>query len=160
LRRVRGDKKDPISLALIEQGVHYEEDVLNPGAWVFTFPMKAPEDALTVKDISAAEHIIDWYMFDENWCEHKPSVSIYVREHEWMQVGSIVYDNFDKISGVSFFPYDDHVYKQAPYEPISEEQYKLWLSRTPETLDLAVSEEIDTTTGSQELACHGGACEL
>jgi ribonucleoside-triphosphate reductase len=160
IRRVRGDKHDPMCGALIAAGVPHETDVHNPGAWVFAFPMKAPDGALTVKDVSAIQQLEMWEHLQELWCEHKPSVSIYVREHEWLEVGAWVYEHFDKMSGVSFFPYDDHVYQQAPYEPITEARYEELMGAFPKAIDLNVPEVEDTTVSSQELACAGGACEL
>jgi ribonucleoside-triphosphate reductase (thioredoxin) len=160
IRRVRGDKHDPLCQALIDAGVPYETDVHNPSAWVFSFPMKAPVGALTVQDVRAIEQLEQWRWLQDYWCEHKPSVSIYVREHEWLEVGAWVYENFDTMSGVSFFPYDDHVYQQAPYEPVSKEKYEELLAKMPSDIDLNVSEADDTTTASQEMACVGGACEL
>jgi len=160
IRRVRGDKHDPMCKALMEAGVPYETDVHNPGAWVFSFPMKAPDTAVCVKDMRAIEQLNFWSMLADEWCEHKPSVSIYVRESEWMDVGAYVYGEMDRMSGVSFFPYDDHIYKQAPYEPITKEAYESMVATFPTEIDLNVGEEYDTTTSSQELACHGGACEL
>ena len=160
LRRVRGDKHDPLCKALIDAGVPCETDVHNPATWVFTFPMAAPRQAKTTKDMGAVEQLEQWVHLQETWCEHKPSVSIYVREHEWLDVGAWVYETFDKMSGVSFFPLDDHIYQQAPYEEIDEETYNKWVEGFPQTIDLAIGEETDTTTSSQELACSGGACEL
>jgi ribonucleoside-triphosphate reductase (thioredoxin) len=160
IRRVRGDKHDPLCQALIDAGVPYETDVHNPSAWVFSFPMKAPVGALTVQDVRAIEQLEQWRWLQDYWCEHKPSVSIYVREREWLEVGAWVYENFDTMSGVSFFPYDDHVYQQAPYEPVSKEKYEELLAKMPSDIDLNVSEADDTTTASQEMACVGGACEL
>lgn len=160
IRRVRADKSDPLCQALIDAGVPYETDNHNPSTWVFSFPQKAPDDAICVKDMTAIEQLEHWQIVDKMWCEHKPSVSIYVREHEWMEVGAWVYENLDSMSGVSFFPYDDHVYPQAPYEAITEAQYEELAAVSPRTLDLDIEETHDETTGSQELACHGGACEL
>jgi len=160
IRRVRGDIKDPLCAKLIEQGVPHEVDVHNPGAYVFSFPMQAPEESVCVKDVSAIEQLEFWLDVDRCWCEHKPSVSIYVKEDEWMEVGAWVWEHMDQMSGVSFFPHDDHVYRQAPYEAITEEVYQKMQSAMPSTLDLTVTEQEDTTTGSQELACAGGACEL
>jgi ribonucleoside-diphosphate reductase alpha chain len=160
IRRVRGDKHDPLCQALIDAGVPHETDVHNPSAWVFEFPMKAPDGAKTVADTSAIEQLEQWHHLQTWWCEHKPSVSVYVRESEWLEVGAWVYENFDKMSGVSFFPYDDHIYAQAPYEPITKEAYEELEARFPTTINLNVDETEDSTTSSQELACSGGACEL
>jgi ribonucleoside-diphosphate reductase alpha chain len=160
IRRIRQDKNDPLCKALIDAGVPHETDNHNPGAWVFEFPMKAPENALCVEDITAIEQLEHWQVFDELWCEHKPSVSIYVREHEWMEVGAWVYENLDKMSGVSFFPLDNHIYPQAPYEPITAEQYEAMVAEFPRTLELDVVEDHDVSTGSQEYACMAGQCDL
>jgi ribonucleoside-diphosphate reductase alpha chain len=160
IRRVRGDKHDPLCQALIDAGVPHETDVHNPSAWVFEFPMKAPDGAKTVADTSAIEQLEQWHHLQTWWCEHKPSVSVYVRESEWLEGGAWVYENFDKMSGVSFFPYDDHIYAQAPYEPITKEAYEELEARFPTTINLNVDETEDSTTSSQELACSGGACEL
>jgi ribonucleoside-diphosphate reductase alpha chain len=160
IRRVRADKSDPLCTTLIEAGVPYETDNHNPQAWVFSFPMRAPDHARTVDDMTAIEQLEHWMHFDEHWCEHKPSVSIYVREHEWPEVGGWVYNNIDRMSGVSFFPLDDHVYPQAPYEKIDKETYEAMLSLMPPEINLDIEEEQDDTTGSQEYACTGNACEL
>ena len=113
-----------------------------------------------MEDVSALQQLEHWKMFDEHWCEHKPSISVYVREHEWLEVQAWVYKNFAIMSGVSFFPYDNHVYQQAPYEPITEDRYNELLGTFPEHIDFNVVEHTDETEGSQTLACHGGACEL
>jgi len=160
IRRVKADKKDPLSEALIKQGVPYEEGYTNKGEYVFSFPIASPEKSTFVADVDAIRQLEHWLLYAEHWCEHKPSVSIYVREHEWLDVGAWVYRHFDRMTGVSFFPYDDHSYRQAPYEPISKEKYEELLAVFPKGLDLEVEEVEDTTVSSQELACHGGACEL
>ena len=160
IRRVRGDAKDPLTQALIDQGVPHEIDIHNPNAYVFSFPVASPPKSICVNDVSALQQLELWKLYALHFCEHKPSVSIYVGEDEWLQVGSWVYDNFDLMSGVSFFPKDDHVYQQAPYESISEELYDSLNEEMPNELSLNVNESEDTTTASQELACAGGACEL
>lgn len=161
IRRVRGDKHDPLCGALIEAGVPHETDLHNPGAWVFSFPMKSPEYATVVDEVSAVVQLEQWLHLQETWCEHKPSVSIYVREHEWLSVGAWVYDHFDKMSGVSFFPHEDHIYPQAPYEKITKDAYEAMLATFPKEINLTVAEETDTTTSSQELACSAATgCEL
>ena len=129
---------------------------------VFSFPVASPPDAKTVENVSAIKQLDHWKMFAVDFCEHKPSVSIYVRENEWLEVGAWVYKNWDIMSGVSFFPYDDHMYVQAPYEAITEEKYNELAAAMP-TFDLStliMDEYEDATTASQELACAGGACEL
>jgi len=161
IRRVRGDKKDPMSTALIEAGVPHEEDRFNAAAMVFSFPMKAPVGSKTVDDMTAMDQLKLWEGLQLNWCEHKPSMTCYYRDHEFLEVGQWVFNNFDKISGISFLPYDDHVYIQAPYEPINEEGYKELLKRMPKEIKWDVQEMEDETTASQELACSAaGGCEL
>jgi ribonucleoside-diphosphate reductase alpha chain len=159
IRRVRNDIKDPLAQAMIEQGVPYETDVTNPNQVVFSFPMQSPKGAVTVSDVAAIQQLELWKVYAEHWCEHKPSVSIYVAEDEWLQVGSWVYDNFDYMSGVSFFPKDDHVYQQAPYEAVSCDEFERLAYELP-SFNLNINEQDDCTTASQELACSGGACEL
>lgn len=163
-RTVRGDNKDPVTTFLKDIGVINEPDVMKPSdTTVFTFPIKAPEGALTREDLSAIEHLDLWLAYQRAWAEHKPSITVSVKEDEWMQVGAWVYDHIDDISGISFLPYSEHTYQQAPYQEISKEQYEELLSKTPETLDwawLTYYETVDGTTGSQDLACVAGACEI
>ena len=160
IRRVRNDIKDPMAQVLIDHGVPYELDVHNPQALVFEFPIESPVDAVLVGSTTAIQQLELWKTYAEHWCEHKPSVSIYVAEDEWLQVGSWVYDNFDLMSGVSFFPKDDHVYQQAPYEPIDKEEFDKRVDKMPDDIDFDIREDDDVTTSSQELACAGGACDL
>ena len=160
IRRVRADIKDPVSQVLIEGGVPYEVDTINPSQYVFEFPIASAKGAVTIKDVSAIEQLELWKVYNTHWCEHKPSVSIYVKEDEWLHVGAWVYENFDQMSGVSFFPHDDNTYVQAPYESISAQDFDERVSSFPTTLDFEVNEDTDTTTSSQELACSGGACDL
>jgi ribonucleoside-diphosphate reductase alpha chain len=129
---------------------------------VFSFPVAAPEGAITRKDISAIDHLELWKTYQDEYCEHKPSVTINVKEDEWLDVGAWVFRNFDSISGVSFLPYSDHTYKQAPYIEISKEEYAEWASKMPTSLDWSTMvENEDTTTSSQELACGGReSCEI
>ena len=163
IRRVRNDKKDPLSQALIDNGVPYHTDPYNSEAWVFEFPQKSPKKSLTRHDLSALEHLEIWKRFALNWCEHKPSVTIYVKEHEWVDVGAWIWRHFDVVSGVSFLPSADeaHSYESTPYEDCTPEDYKKRVSEMPKSIewDLIVEEE-DLTTSSQEFACVGGACEL
>ena len=163
IRRVRSDVSDPISGALQDAGVPCEESTLNPRELVFSFPIASPDGSTTVDSVSAIKQLDHWKVYATTYCEHKPSVSIYVREHEWMEVGAWVYHNWEIMSAsVSFFPYDDHMYVQAPYEAITKEKYDELVAAMPD-FDLssfAVDEYEDATTASQELACHGGACEL
>lgn len=160
VRRVRGDNKDPLTQRLIEQGVPNEPDVTNPMCTVFSFPMRSPTGSRTINDISALDQLELWKVYNDTWCEHKPSISVYVKDDEWLKVGAWVYENFDIMSGVSFFPHDDHVYKQAPYEVVDEATYRDLVASSPKELDFTIVEVDDNTTSSQELACAGGACEL
>ena len=160
IRRVRGDNKDPLTQALIEQGVPHEPDNHAPETTVFSFPMESPMGCKTIKDMGAIDQLELWRIYDQYFCEHKPSVSIYVKESEWLQVGAWVYENFDLMSGVSFFPHDDHIYPQAPYEMVDEATYRDLQSKMPSELSFNINETDDNTTSSQELACAGGACEL
>ena len=165
LRAVRGDNKDPLTEFMKSVGIPHEPDVMKPDATtVFYFPQKAPEGALVRRDLTAIEHLEIWKKFQDLWCEHKPSITVNVRESEWMDVGAWVYKNFKSVSGVAFLPMDDHSYVQAPYQELTEEQYNEWMAKMPtEKIDwsqLSQFETIDTTSGSQELACSGGVCEV
>jgi ribonucleoside-diphosphate reductase alpha chain len=161
-RRVRADNKDPLTQFMINSGIPSEPDVMKPGSTtVFTFPKKAPEGALLRDDLSALTHLKLWLVFQEHWCEHKPSVTISVREEEWPEVGAFVWEHFDKMSGVSFLPYDGGSYKQAPYETCTKEQYEALLAKIPENLDWDTIVEIDDNVeGAQTLACTAGGCEI
>lgn len=160
LRRIRNDIKDPLSQDLINYGVPYEVDVTNPNQYVFEFPIESPEGSKTIEDVTAVEQLELWKIYAKSWCEHKPSVSIYVKENEWLEVADWVYKNFNIMSGVSFFPKDDHIYRQAPYEKITEEEYDRRAAAFTKAIEWVTPEELDTTTSSQELACMGGSCEL
>ena len=164
IRTVRGDNKDPLTKFLTDSGIPAEACVMKPDSTtVFSFPVKAPDGAVTRNDMSAIEQLELWKTYALNWCEHKPSVTITVRDEEWLKVGSWVYDNFDICSGVSFLPHSDHTYAQAPYQDCNEETYKEALSKIPESIDwtkLASYEVEDNTAGSQTLACSGDSCEV
>lgn len=164
IRTVRCDNKDPITKFFIDQGVPHEPDYTKPkDVTVFSFPQKAPKNGIVRKDMTAVQHLEVWKRFQENWCEHKPSVTIDVREHEWIQVQSWVWDNFDMVSGIAFLPNDDHVYRQAPYQEITEEKYNELNADIPKDIDwdlLRNYEKEDTTAGTQTLACSGGVCEV
>ena len=164
IRTVRGDNKDPLTKFLTDSGIPAEACVMKPDSTtVFSFPVKAPDGAVTRNDMSAIEQLELWKTYALNWCEHKPSVTITVRDEEWLKVGSWVYDNFDICSGVSFLPHSDHTYAQAPYQDCNEETYKEALSKMPESIDwtkLASYEVEDNTAGSQTLACSGDSCEV
>jgi ribonucleoside-diphosphate reductase alpha chain len=163
LRSVRNDVKDPLSQFLIETGVPYEADQRNPSTLVFSFPQAAPSTSIVRSDVNAISFLNVWKKFQEDWCEHKPSVTISVSEDEWLPVAAWVYDNFDILSGVSFLPFDPTEYPQAPYQTLTEEQYKEWMKKMPEKIDwtkLSNYEKEDNTTGTQELACVAGVCEI
>ena len=130
---------------------------------VFSFPIKSPDNALFRTDLSAIEQLDLWLVYQEHWCEHKPSVTITVKEHEWMDVGAWVWRNFDKVSGISFLPHTDHSYRQAPYQDCTEEEYQELLEKMPDSVDwseLETYEVEDNTKGTQTFACSGDACEV
>jgi ribonucleoside-triphosphate reductase (thioredoxin) len=164
IRTVRGDKKDPLTKMMVDAGFPVEDDVMNPShTSVFSFPMKVEKGAVFRTDMDAIEQLEMWLIYQKYWCEHKPSVTITVKEHEWMQVGAWVYDNFDYMSGISFLPFSEHSYKQAPYQDIEEKQYEEVSKMLPKEVDwskLSEYELTDTTSGSQELACTAGVCEI
>lgn len=162
IRRVRNDNKDPITQFLKDAGIPHEPDVTKPlDTTVFSFPMKSPEGALTRKGLSSIEHLELWKVYQEHWCEHKPSVTISVKEMDWPSVGAWVWDNFDTISGVSFLPEDGGSYRQAPYEDIDELTYNTLISKMPTTIDWTTFKETeDNVEGAQQLACSAGVCEI
>jgi len=163
IRRVRNDKKDPISQFLIDNGIPYEEDVMNNQTYVFSFPRKSPDTAIIAGEMGAIEQLELWKTYAEHWCEHKPSMTCYYKDSEFLDVGAWVWKNLDIISGISFLPYSDHVYPQAPYEAITEEKYNEMMKSMPESIDwtkLAAYENEDNTVGAQTLACTGNACEV
>ena len=158
IRTVRGDVKDPLTQLMIDVGFPYEEDYMNKHSIVFSFPQKADKDSVFRTDMSAIEQLAIWKIYQVNWCEHKPSVTISVKEDEWMSVGAWVYDNFDYMSGVSFLPHSDHIYKQAPYQDCTEKEYNEFVKKMPKDVDwglLSKYELSDQTIASQELACSG-----
>ena len=164
IRTVRGDNKDPITQFMKESGIPSEPDVMKPDSTtVFSFPMKSPTGAITRTEMTAVEQLNYWLMFQRHWCEHKPSVTVSVKEDEWMDVGAWVYDNFDEVSGISFLPFSEHTYKQAPYQDIDEKEYKELTKLMPTAIDWSKLQEFekeDTTSGSKELACTAGVCEI
>jgi ribonucleoside-diphosphate reductase alpha chain len=161
IRRVRFDKKDPMASFMIAKGFPHEEDFYNKSAWVFSFPMESPESSLLRQNITAEDQLELWRVYQEWWCEHKPSITVYVREHEWLDVGAWVYRNFNLISGVSFLPYDTGTYRQAPYESIDKGTYESLVAAMPQGVDWTEMLEVeDTTTGTKELACTAGVCEI
>ena len=164
IRTVRGDNKDPITQFMKEAGIPSEPDVGKPDSTtVFSFPMKAPDGAITRTAMSAIEQLDFWLIYQRHWCEHKPSVTITVKENEWMEVGAWVYKNFDEVSGISFLPFSEHTYQQAPYQDIDAEEYAKLMETMPKSIDwskLGDFEKEDTTSGGRELACTADACEI
>ena len=165
IRTVRGDNKDPLTQFLIDSGVPAERDVMKPDSTtVFSFPMESPKGAVTRTEMTAIEQLELWKAYALHWCEHKPSITVSVKEEEWMEVGAWVYENFDVASGVSFLPFSDHTYQQAPYQDIEPDDYLEWKERmTYVNIDwsrLTDFEKEDNTTGSRELACTAGVCEV
>ena len=160
VRRVRGDKKDPLSQFLVQQGVPAEDCVYKPTqTTVFSFPQRAP-DGLTRADVNPISHLSLWLTYQRHWCEHKPSVTISVEEKDWPAVGAWTWEHFDEISGVSYLPYDGGSYRQAPYEEISEAEYNELKAKMP-TIDWEEFREItDNVEGAQMLACVAGVCEI
>ena len=164
IRTVRGDNKDPLTEFMKASGIPSEPDYMKPEhTTVFSFPMKAPTGSICRNDMSAIEQLELWKIYAKHWCEHKPSVTISVKESEWVPVGAWCWENFEYLSGVSFLPFSDHTYQQAPYQDIDEKEYKKLVKKMPATLDwhkLQDFEKEDNTKGSQELACTAGVCEL
>ena len=164
IRTVRADKKDPLAMYMRDAGFPCEDDVMKPDhTYVFSFPMKAPENAVMRQDMTAIEQLELWLVYQKHWCEHKPSVTISVKEDEWFEVGAWVYKHFDWMSGVSFLPYSEHVYKQAPYQDCDSVVYQRELDKMPKNVDwtqLSAYETTDMTEGAQELACVAGGCEI
>ena len=162
IRTVRGDNKDPLTQFMIDQGVPNEPEINKPNeVTVFSFPIKSPEGSVTRDQMSAIEQLEMWRIYQEHWCEHKPSITVTVREGEWLEVGAFVFKHFVDMSGVSFLPHSDHVYQQAPYQECSEKDYNDMIAKMPTKIDWsALKEETDTTAGSQSLACSGDSCEL
>jgi len=164
VRTVRGDNKDPLTQFMKDKGVPNEPCVMKGDTTtVFSFPVKSPEGAVTRNDMTAIEQLETWLTYQRHWCEHKPSVTISVRDSEWMEVGAFVYKHFDEMSGVSFLPHSDHTYQQAPYQDCSKEEYEELLSTMPKNIDwseLSQYEDEDNTAGSQTMACSGDTCEI
>ena len=163
IRRVRNDKKDPLSQKVIDAGVPYNTDPYNKSAWVFDFPMKAPNKAITRKDITPLSQLELSKHFALNYCEHKPSMTCYVGDKDWPEVGGWVWKHFDIINGISFLPSSDegHIYEAAPYEDISKDKYKELIKTMPKDIDWSsIIEEEDFTTSSQEFACVADQCEI
>ena len=164
IRTVRGDNKDPLTKFMIDQGVPSEPCVMKPDTTtVFSFPMMSPSGSRIRNDLSAIEQLEIWLIYQEHWCEHKPSITVTVKEEEWLDVGAFVFKHFDKMSGVSFLPHSDHVYQQAPYQECTEDEYDAMLLKMKTRIDwskLRDYESVDTTAGSQTMACSGDSCEI
>ncbi len=164
IRTVRADNKDPLTELMKAYEVPNEPDFMKPDSTtVFSFPVKSPDAAIVRNDLSAIDHLNTWLVYQREWCEHKPSITVSVKEEEWMEVGAWVYKHFDEVSGISFLPHSDHTYKQAPYQECSKEEYEELLNKMPKTInwsDLAFYEKEDMTTGSQTFACSADNCEV
>jgi ribonucleoside-triphosphate reductase len=164
IRTVRGDNKDPLTKFMIDQGIPNEPCVFKGDTTtVFSFPQKSPAGAVTRNDMSAIEQLETWLIYQRHWCEHKPSVTISVRDSEWLAVGAFVYEHFDEMSGVSFLPHSDHTYQQAPYQDCTKEEYKELLKQMPKAIDwtaLSDYEQEDNTVAMQTMACSGDVCEI
>jgi ribonucleoside-triphosphate reductase len=164
IRTVRGDNKDPLTKFMIDNGVPSEPDFMKPdGQTVFSFPMKSPSTSVIRHEMTAIQQLEMWLMYQRHWCEHKPSVTVSVRDNEWMEVGAFVFKHFDEMSGVSFLPHSDHTYQQAPYQDCTEEEYNSMLDKFVYDIDwnsLDDYEKEDTTAGSQTFACSGDSCEI
>ena len=164
IRTVRGDNKDPLTQFMQDQGIPSEPEMQKPDkTTVFSFPVKSPEGSVCTQDMSAIEQLDMWLMYQRHWCEHKPSVTINVKTDEWLEVGAYVYKHFDEMSGVSFLPFSEHIYQQAPYTDVSKDTYDELLAKMPGRIDwskLSEYELEDTTTGMSTMACSGDSCEI
>ena len=163
IRRVRSDKKDPLAQYMEEAGFPVEDCVMNNSTKVFSFPIKSPKNSTVVSDVGAMQQLRLWKKYQDHWCEHKPSITVYYTDDEFLQIAQWIWENFDATSGISLLPVSDHVYQQAPYEDITYDKYRELVKDMPSDVDwseLEKYEKDDNTTGSQELACVGGACEI
>lgn len=164
IRRVRSDKKDPMAKMMIEAGFPCEDDVMKPEhQWVFSFPVAVPDVSITADNLVALDQLELWTIYQNHWCEHKPSMTVYVREHEWMEVGAWVYKHFDNVCGIAFLPYSGHTYKQAPYEEVTQAEYDALLAKMPKGVDwakLSKYESDDSSINHKEYACTGDKCEI
>ena len=164
IRTVRGDNKDPLTQFMIDEGFPSEPCVMKPDTTtVFSFPQKSPDGAVTRHDLSAVEQLETWLTYQRHWCEHKPSVTVSVKDDEWLDVGAFVYKHFDEMSGVSFLPYDGGTYQQAPYQECDKDRYEEVLAKMPKGVDwtkLSDYEAEDNTAGMQTMACSGDVCEI
>jgi len=164
IRTVRADNKDPLTTFMKDMGIPNEPDVMKPtNTTVFSFPIKSPDGAVVTSDLTAIEQLETWLTYQRHWCEHKPSVTINVRPDEWFEVGAFVHKHFDEMSGVSFLPYNEHTYQQAPYQEIGKSDYNMLLSLMPDKIDwnkLSEYEKEDNTVAMQTMACSGDVCEI
>ena len=164
VRTVRGDTKDPLTRFLMDEGIPNEPDFNSPSnTVVFSFPFESPVAAICRTDMKALEQLNMWKRFSDHWCEHKPSITVSIKEHEWIEAGSWCYENFDSLSGISFLPFSDHSYRQAPYQDCTQEEYNALAEKMPDSIDwerFNNYEKEDNTKASQELACTAGVCEL
>ena len=164
IRTVRGDNKDPLTQFMIDQEIPNEPCVMKPDSTVvFSFPVKSPSGAVTRNDMTAVEQLELWLTYQRSWCEHKPSVTISVRDAEWMAVGAFVYEHFDEMSGVSFLPHSDHTYQQAPYQDCTQEEYEEMLAKMPANINWELLNEYeseDNIVSMQTMACSGDSCEI
>lgn len=165
IRTVRIDKKDPLYTFMVDKGFLIEDDAMRPDSTaVISFPMTAPAEAVVRDDVDSMEALDLWLLYQREWCEHKPSITVSVKDKDWLKVGAWVYENFDEVSGVSFLPHTDHTYQQAPYQDMTQEEMQEWLEKNPQSVvdwsELATYESTDNTTGVQTLACVAGVCEL
>jgi ribonucleoside-triphosphate reductase len=164
IRTVRADNKDPLTAFMKDMGIPNEPDVMKPtNTTVFSFPIKSPDGAVVTSDLTAIEQLETWLTYQRHWCEHKPSVTINVRPDEWFEVGAFVHKHFDEMSGVSFLPYNEHTYQQAPYQEIGKSDYNMLLSIMPDKIDwskLSEYEKEDNTVAMQTMACSGDVCEI
>ena len=160
IRRVRADIRDPLCEVLKEAGVPHEVDITSPTTLVFSFPQKAPKGSVIASEQTGMEQLELWNVYQKHWCEHKPSITVYYRDDEFLAIGNWLYNNFDDCSGVSFLPYSDHSYEQAPYEAIDDDTYKELKKKSPTSIEWDIVENSDVTEGAQTLACTGGACEI
>ena len=163
IRTVRGDKKDPITQFMMDKSIPFETDLWNNNNAVFSFPVKSPEGCITRDDMTALQQLEFWKIYADNWCEHKPSITVSVGADEWLEVGNWIYKNFNIASGLSFLPRSEHVYQQAPYQECNKEEYNDFASNMPKEIDwteLTKYENDDNTVGSQTFACSGDSCEI
>jgi ribonucleoside-diphosphate reductase alpha chain len=163
IRTVRADVKDPLAQYMVDAGFPHEVDVTKDSNLVFSFPISSPDGSVCTSDVGAMEQLRLWAIYQEHWCEHKPSITVYYRDDEFLPIAGWLWDNFDNVSGISLLPYSDHTYQQAPYQEITEEEYDYQNNILPSfnaKQAAAFESGQDSTTGSQELACSGGNCEL